>query len=119
MHKILMSVTAALAILPPAGLQAADTDHMPPGKAEYVQMGCKQCHGYQGQGGGNGPRLAPAPLPYEAFAAQVRWPRGVMPAYPPGQLGDAMLKRIYGYLQSQPPPPDADDIPALKAVKSD
>ena len=36
------------------------------GKKDFVEVGCYQCHGYQGQGGPGG-RIAPKPLPLEAF----------------------------------------------------
>ena len=38
------------------------------GKTAYVQHGCWQCHGFQGQGGA-GPKLAPEPIAAEAFTA--------------------------------------------------
>ena len=44
--------------------------------------GCALCHGTVGQGGrGTGPHIAPNPLPFEAFAGQVRRPADAMPAY--------------------------------------
>ena len=86
----------------------------PPGKKEYIQNGCYQCHGFQGQGAGaTGARLAPGPLPYEAFAKLVRKPRDVMPAYPAKVLSEEKLKKIYEYLQSIPPSPQPSEIPLL------
>ena len=43
----------------PAPAGNADT-----GKTLYVSVGCWQCHGYEGQGGAAGPRLASRPLPF-------------------------------------------------------
>ena len=49
-------VIIALSI--PAGAQDAEN-----GKRLFVRNGCYQCHGYAGQGGSAGARLAPKPLP--------------------------------------------------------
>ncbi len=85
-----------------------------PGRAEYIEMGCYQCHGYEGQGGrGTGPRIAPKPHDYEVFAAVVRQPPKVMPAYSPKVLSEDKLKRIYAYMRSIPPPPDVSTLKAL------
>lgn len=84
------------------------------GYKEYVDMGCWHCHGFQGQSsGGDGPKLAPGPLPYEVFATIVRRPPNVMPAYSPNILSDEQLQRIYAYLQSIPAAPDVSDVPLL------
>ena len=85
-----------------------DAGH-PAGYREYVENGCWQCHGFQGQGMA-GPELAPNPLPYEAFSALVRMPANVMPAYSPAVLSDDQMKRIHQYLESIPPAPDPDSI---------
>ena len=85
------------------------------GYREYVEMGCWQCHGFQGRSSsGFAPNdLAPGPLPYEVFSAIVRKPPNVMPAYSTNVLADEKLKRIYAYLQSIPAAPDVADIPIL------
>lgn len=88
-----------------------DNDH-PQGYREYVEYGCWQCHGFQGQGAGSAALISPL-MPYEAFAHQVRRPRNVMPPYSPDVLDDNTLERIYGYLQQVPPPPEVSDIPLL------
>jgi len=112
LYATMIAVLLPLALAPGAmpGAQAAGTGA---GKKDYVALGCYQCHGYQGEGGGNGPRIAPDPLPLAAFREQLRHPRSVMPAYPPGQLSDARLQRIHEYLAAQPQPPDPNRIPAL------
>ena len=82
-----------------------------PGRAEYIEMGCYQCHGYEGQGARpTGSRLAPEPLPFEAFSTWVRHPPEVMPAYSPNVLGEDKLKRIHDYLVSIPAPPDISTL---------
>ena len=85
-----------------------DTEHAE-GYREFVENGCWQCHGFQGQGMA-GPALAPNPLAYEAFSALVRKPANVMPAYSPNVLDEAKLKRIHQYLSSIPAAPDPDSI---------
>lgn len=101
----------AITTLDPALVPAvADADK---GRAAYVEHGCYQCHGYDGQGGFAGVRLAPDPLPYPAFAALVRYPANLMPAYSPRLLSDAQLKLIHDYVVSIPKPAPAADIRAL------
>ncbi len=85
-----------------------DAEHAE-GYREYVENGCWQCHGFQGQGMA-GPALAPNPLPYEAFSTVVRKPTNVMPAYSLNVLGEEQLKLIHKYLQSIPQAPDPDSI---------
>jgi mono/diheme cytochrome c family protein len=81
----------------------------------YQDKWCHSCHGTAGQGGerGAGPKLAPNPFPYEAFAAQTRRPRMNMPRYPVEHLSDAELADIYAYLASVKSRP-AKDIPQLR-----
>jgi hypothetical protein len=59
-----------------------------------------------GRGGGTGPHLAPNPLPFEAFAGQVRRPANAMPPYTTVVLSDGELADIYAYLLTIPPLPD-------------
>ena len=84
------------------------------GKAAFVQHGCWQCHGYVGQGGITGPKLAPNPMPLDAMSVFVRNTRGAMPPYQKAILSDADLADIHAYLSSLPKPPDAKSIPLLK-----
>ena len=83
------------------------------GKAAFVQHGCWQCHGFVGQGGITGPKLAPNPMPLEALSAFVRNSRGAMPPYQKAILSDADLADIHAYLQSLPKAPDYKSIPLL------
>lgn len=114
---VLTGVTASLALLP--GIAACDPAMTPAGRdaneghAAYVEHGCYQCHGYDGQGGFAGVRLAPDPLPYPAFAALVRYPANLMPAYSPSLLSEAQLKLIHDYLGSIPEPAPVAEIRAL------
>ena len=90
-----------------------DAEH-PAGYRDYVEMGCWQCHGFQGQGGRASP-LSARLLPYEAFENQVRRPRNTMPAYTQNVLSDERLRAIYSYLEQIPASPDPSDIPLLSA----
>jgi mono/diheme cytochrome c family protein len=84
------------------------------GRLLFVKVGCYECHGYQGQGGAAGPRIAPEPLPFDGLAAFVRTSSGEMPPYPATLLSDGDLSDIYAYLQSIPRPPALADVPLLK-----
>ncbi len=93
---------------PPAG-DAAN------GKRLYMETGCYQCHGTVGQGSrGTGPHLAPKPMPYAAFAGQVRKPVNAMPPYTSVVLSDQELADIYAYLLTVPPLPDPKDATILE-----
>jgi ubiquinol-cytochrome c reductase cytochrome c subunit len=83
------------------------------GKTAYVQHGCWQCHGFVGQGGVTGPKLAPDPMPLEALSAFVRNTRGGMPPYQRAILSDADLADIHAYLLSIPKARDYKSIPLL------
>jgi len=60
-------------LIAPAALAAGSAEK---GKAAFVKHGCWQCHGYVGQGGVTGPRLAQTQLSVEALSAFVRNTRG-------------------------------------------
>ena len=83
------------------------------GKEAFVKNGCWQCHGFVGQGGAAGLRLAPNPKPLEYFSAFVRNSSGPMPPYTKKVLSDNDLADIHAYLQSLPPAPDPKSIPIL------
>ena len=97
-------------LIAPAALAAGSAEK---GKAAFVKHGCWQCHGYVGQGGVTGPRLAQTKLSVEALGAFVRNTRGGMPPYQKAILSDADLADIHAYLQSVPKPPDYKTIPLL------
>src|SRR4249920_4179157 len=80
------------------------------GKTAFVQHGCWQCHGFQGQGGVTGPKLAPEPLPLETFTAFVRTSNRTMPPYMEAILSNDDLADIHAYLESVPKPPDPKSI---------
>jgi mono/diheme cytochrome c family protein len=83
------------------------------GKAAFIQHGCWQCHGFQGQGGIAGLKLAPDPIAFEAFTAFVRGTDRFMPPYTEAILSNEDLADIHAYLESIPKPADAKNIPLL------
>jgi ubiquinol-cytochrome c reductase cytochrome c subunit len=83
------------------------------GKAAFLAHGCWQCHGYQGQGGIAGRKLAPDPIPFEALSTFVRTTNRAMPPYREEILSNDDLADIYAYLQSIPKDPDPGSIPLL------
>jgi ubiquinol-cytochrome c reductase cytochrome c subunit len=83
------------------------------GRVAYVKNGCWQCHGFVGQGGVAGPKLAPEAKPLEYYTAFVRNTRGPMPPYSEKLLSNADLADIHAWLQSQPKAADPKTIPLL------
>jgi len=83
------------------------------GKAAFLQHGCWQCHGYQGQGGIAGAKLAPNPIPFDTLSNFVRTTNRAMPPFRKEILSDDDLADIYAYLQSIPKEPDPSSIPLL------
>lgn len=83
------------------------------GKTAYEKNGCWQCHGFVGQGGIAGPKLAPDPKPMAFYAAFVRNSAGSMPPYPETILSPADLADIHAYLQSIRKGADYKSIPLL------
>ena len=108
MNKIFLA--AALALILHTLTFAADAEK---GKRLFIKDGCYQCHGYQGQGGVAGARLAPRPIVLVALIAYVRHPTGQMPPYTSKVLSDTELADIHAYLSSIPAPPPAKSIPLL------
>ena len=115
MKAYLRLVALALIALPVA---ASAQDGSPRGNAEngkrlFDSKACFACHGYVGQGSREGPRIAP-PMPFPAFLAQMREPRGIMPPYKAEILSDQETADILAYLSSVPRPPDHKSIPLLQ-----
>ena len=105
------SVFAAQA---PAAAPAGDVAK---GKASFERTGCWQCHGRQGQGGREGPRIAsPVPMAWPVLSAFVRTTRGNMPPYTEDVLSNQGLADIYAYMRSIPPAPDFKTIPLLNGM---
>ncbi|MBI4540787.1 MAG: c-type cytochrome [Gemmatimonadetes bacterium] len=71
------------------------------GETLYIEKGCLGCHGASGRGG-VGPSLIQTPLSFEAFRAQVRSPRAIMPPFPHEVVNDEELQTIYEYVRALP-----------------
>jgi mono/diheme cytochrome c family protein len=118
-HSLLL--VAGLLFAPAVFAQAVpDPVRGPPGDAAhghhlFLTVGCYQCHGTSGEGGGVfGPKLAPDPLPFIAVDRQLRNPAMRMPVYTAKVLSDQDVADIYAYLKSIPPSKQPDEIPLLK-----
>jgi ubiquinol-cytochrome c reductase cytochrome c subunit len=83
------------------------------GKEAFFKNGCWGCHGFVGQGGVAGPKLAPEPKPIEYIQAFVRHTKGPMPPYSEKILSNQELVDIHAYLKSIPKGPDYKTIPLL------
>jgi ubiquinol-cytochrome c reductase cytochrome c subunit len=116
---IVFATAIAFAQTTPAPAAASPTTPATAGNAEtgkklFVSYGCWQCHGYEGQGGAAGPRLAPRPSPFAGFSRYVRRPTNQMPPYTEKVVPNADLEHIHAYLMSRPAAPPASSIPLLK-----
>jgi mono/diheme cytochrome c family protein len=105
-----LSALAAGLALGQASALAASAEK---GKQAFLQHGCWQCHGYQGQGGVAGLKLAPNPIPFDTLSTFVRTTNRAMPPFTKDILSDEDLADIYAYLQSIPKDPDPGSIPLL------
>ena len=103
----------APAAVPAQAKAAADATPADAGAALYRKNGCYECHVNDAQGGPQGPRLGPNPIPFPRFAAYVRNPAGDMPPFTAKVISDQDLQSIYAFLQSRPTPPPVKDIPLL------
>jgi mono/diheme cytochrome c family protein len=116
----LLLAVFAIGIAGFGGLHSAAAASAEKGKLDFVQHGCWQCHGFNGQGTvtSNGKVLARTALPVDAFKSFVRGSTGAMPAYRPPVLSDDELDDIYAYLQSLPQPKPVSSIPLLGEVRT-
>lgn len=106
---------AVLALAASTGLALAQTGDAKKGRDIYVKVGCWGCHGYQGQGGVAGPKIAPDPMPAEALLAYLRNASATrMPPYDANGLPDADVMHIRTYLASVPKTGDWKSVPLLK-----
>jgi mono/diheme cytochrome c family protein len=111
-----MRFLVAIAMLTITGASWPQQGSAERGRKVYLEKWCHSCHGTVGQGGerGAGPRIAPNPFPYEAFATQTRRPRANMPRYPVEVLSDQEMADIHAYIASIKPGPAAKDLPLLR-----
>lgn len=111
--KKLVSISLGVAALV-LGAGAAFAGDAQKGAQTFREKGCWQCHGYEGQGGVAGPRLANTQLPEDALIAFVHATNGPMPPYSEKLISNAQLSDIYAYLQSRQKPADPATIPLLQ-----
>jgi mono/diheme cytochrome c family protein len=117
--RIIISIVAAILGSTAAFAAQAPTGDVAKGQATFEKIGCYQCHGHQGQGGREGPRIAdPVPLAWPAFTAWVRTTNGDMPPYTEKVLPEQDLADIYAYIQSVPKAPDFKTIPILSGMST-
>jgi ubiquinol-cytochrome c reductase cytochrome c subunit len=115
MARVSICVSLAMGVVLGIGHGAAFAADAQKGKTGYVKHGCWQCHGFVGQGGIAGPKLAPEPMPLATLSAFVRNSRGAMPPYMEAVLSNEDLADIHAYLQSIPKAADYKSIPLLNA----
>ena len=87
------------------------------GKRLFLRDGCWECHGYAGQGGRDGARLANTALTSAQLTRYVRRPAGAMPAYIDKVITDEELADIWVYVKALPAPKAVKDIPLLNEIK--
>lgn len=77
----------------------------PTGEELYIdRLGCWNCHGKTGEGGGaQGPALLGTELPLRQFFKAVRLPGGTMPPVAPVLASDEELAILYRWLQGREP----------------
>jgi len=94
---------------------AAPSANKENGKKLFVNNGCYECHGREGQGAvqSTGPRIGPPQLSLEAFTKYIHHPTGQMPPYTSSVVSDQELADVYAYLQSKPKAAASRDIPLL------
>ena len=103
---LILLAAAALAAPQPDG----DAEN---GKRLFLRDGCFQCHGYAGQGGRAGARIAAPKFTAQVLILYVRHPAGDMPAYTEKVLPDQELRDIFAYLKSLPAARPSREIPLL------
>ena len=92
---------------------AAPAGRVDVGAALYRKVGCFQCHVNEAQGGANGPKLGPDPIPFARFTQYVRRPTGEMPPYSEKVLSAQDMADIYAFVRARPRPPAVSAIPLL------
>jgi mono/diheme cytochrome c family protein len=115
-----MKTLALMAVLLGGGVvfaQSPSVGNAENGKKQFVRAGCWECHGYAGQGGRDGARLADTALSSAQLTRYVRRPSGAMPAYIDKVMTDQELADIWAYLKTMTGPKTAKDVPLLMELK--
>ncbi len=113
---ILLTLFAAAAVVIP-GLAQTHAGDAANGKRLFLRDGCYECHGYAGQGGAAGARIAAIGLNAQGLIHYVRAPAGQMPAYTDKVISDKELTDIHAYLETMPKAKPAKDIPLLQELQ--
>ena len=116
MKRLFLLAAFVAAVLIPGFGQTGNAEN---GKRLFVKDGCYECHGYAGQGGFAGARIAAIALNPQGLIRYVRAPGGQMPAYTDKVISDQELTDIHAYLQSLPKAKPAKDIPLLNAIENE
>jgi mono/diheme cytochrome c family protein len=114
MIRYVFSALSALYALSAFALLPGDATN---GKRLFEKVGCYECHGYAGQGGRDGARIAATSMPEQAFGRYLRRPFGAMPAYSPKVLSDQDVLDIYTYVKAMPAAKPASEIPLLNRLR--
>ena len=114
MKKLLLTATLVLA----GAALAQNNGNAENGKRVFLRDGCWECHGYAGQGGRDGARIASTALTGQALIRYVRRPSGAMPAYVEKVASDQELTDIWVYLKTLPGPKPVKDVPLLNQIKN-
>ena len=117
MRTLMCFVAATLLAGVALAQQSTTTGNADNGKRLFLRDGCWACHGYAGQGGRDGARLADTALTTAQLTRYVRRPSGAMPAYIDKVITDQELADIYAYVKSLPGPKPVKDIPLLNELK--
>ncbi len=113
-----MKLLVIAAVLATATLIAqTSTGDAANGKKLFLRDGCYECHGYAGEGGAAGARIAAIGLNAQGLIRYVRAPAGQMPAYIDKVISDQELTDVWAYLQTMPKAKPAKDIPLLNALR--
>jgi mono/diheme cytochrome c family protein len=110
---IMAGVLAACVIASPGSAQTTPAGNPANGKRLFETVGCFECHGLAGQGGGAGPKLIDPPA-WPAYIVQLRTPRNVMPPFTTRVLSDQQAADIYAYISTFTKAPDPRTIPLLQ-----
>jgi mono/diheme cytochrome c family protein len=116
-----MKAISLLAAMLIAGIAFAQSNNgnAENGKRLFLRDGCWECHGYAGQGGRDGARLANTALSAQGLIRYVRRPTGSMPAFIEKVASDQELTDIWAYVKSLPGPKPVKDIPLLNQIKGE
>jgi mono/diheme cytochrome c family protein len=109
---VLVAVTGVVSLAQQPSTPSAEN-----GKKLFLRDGCWECHGYAGQGGRDGARLAETALTTAQFTRYIRRPTGAMPAYIEKVLSDAEAADIWAYVKAMTGPKTAKEVPLLTELK--